>query len=224
MHLMKLPIGGETAVAGTFTHTARVVGDALLYGVARKPSDPPYFGATSLPDEGDNQPPGVEVQWPVLAGLTSTGRMVVVFRSGEQGPNGWTGKSVLYAAIGAASPLREPGQSIVVETTRPGPPGPQGERGAQGPPGPRGEAGEDAVALTAEQIDAIARRVWTIPPGEYANISGLDFGTLAQEIAAYMWTKRQDLYQLAAHRAGEALVNMVADNNLPPVPPAGQGG
>ena len=69
-----------------------------------------------------------------------------------------------------------------------------------------------------ETIDRIARRVWTLPPGDYANISGLNFDSLAQEFVAYLLTKRQDLYQLAAHRAGEALVNLVKDGNLPPVP------
>jgi hypothetical protein len=227
MHLMILPIGGETAVQGTFTHTARVVGDALLYGVVRKASDPPYFGATSLPDAGDNAPPGIEVQWPVLAGLTSTGRMVVVFRSGEQGPVGWTGRSILYAAIGAASPLREAGQSIVVETTQPGPigpQGPQGETGPQGLPGAAGAAGEDAVALTDADIDRIALRVWTMPPPpEYRNISGADLGALSQEVIAYNDTQRQDVKQLEIRRYDEAALNLLREKYRPLVggaPPA----
>ena len=95
--------------------------------------------------------------------------------------------------------------------------GPQGEKGDQGPPGAPGQAGGDAE-VTQDVIDAIARRVWTLPPGEFANISGLDLGTMAQESTVYPFTQRQDLYQLAAHRAGEALVNMVKDKNLPPVP------
>jgi hypothetical protein len=173
MYLVTLPIGDETAVQGTFTHTARVVGDALLYGVVRDPKAAPYVGAVALPDRGDAAPPGVEVQWPVLAGLTSKGRMVVVFRAGEQGPNGWTGRSQLYAAIGAASELREPGQSIVVQTAQPGPAGPKGDRGSQGERGPQGPAGPAGTPgkggeMTPEQISAIAEqvaeRIFTLPP------------------------------------------------------------
>jgi hypothetical protein len=99
-----------------------------------------------------------------------------------------------------------------------GAPGPRGEDGPQGPPGAPGKAGEDLMALTDQDVDRIAQRVWTVPPGEFANISGLDLGTMAQESVAYPFTQRQDLYQRAAHRAGEALVNMTKDGNLPPVP------
>jgi hypothetical protein len=112
-----------------------------------------------------------------------------------------------------------------------GPVGPPGPAGPQGPPGATGAAGGDGKDVQVSedhmrQIAALtAEQVWTMPPIEgYRNISGLDFGTLAQEVVAYLLTQRQDLFQLAAHRAGEALVFMHRDNNLPPVPPTGQGG
>lgn len=98
----------------------------------------------------------------------------------------------------------------------PGAPGVRGEQGLQGPQGPAGPAGSDAN-VTPETIDAIARRVWTLPPGDLANISGVDLGTLAQEVLLYALTQRQDLWQLVIRRIDEAAANLLAENYQPKV-------
>ena len=105
-----------------------------------------------------------------------------------------------------------------------GPPGAQGEQGergrpgtpgAQGPPGPPGEGAED-VAITDDDLNRIAERVWTLPPPEaYRNISGLDLGTLAQEFIAYLFTQRQDLVQLGLMRVDEAVLNLESGGYRP---------
>jgi hypothetical protein len=103
-----------------------------------------------------------------------------------------------------------------------GPAGPKGDKGdtgakgAQGAPGAAGAAGSDAVALNDDDLNRIAQRVWTMPPPEgYKNISGVDLGTLAQEVLAYIWTKRQDFQQLNIQRIDEAIVNLIAAGYAP---------
>lgn len=101
----------------------------------------------------------------------------------------------------------------------PGAKGDKGDTGAKGPvgpPGAAGAAGSDAVALTDDDLNRIAQRVWTMPPPEgYKNISGVDMGTLAQEVLAYIWTKRQDFQQLNIQRIDEAIVNLIAAGYQP---------
>jgi hypothetical protein len=97
-----------------------------------------------------------------------------------------------------------------------GAPGPKGDTGPVGPPGAAGAAGSDAVALTDDDLTRIAERVWTAPPPSgLENISGIALGTLAQEVIAYIWTKRQDFQQLNIQRVDEAVVNLVAAGYQP---------
>lgn len=158
MHIVTLPINGESSVQGSFSHSAKLVGEALVYAVGQRPTQM-SMNTVSLPDAGDGSPIAIECNNPVVAGVTSKGRLVIVARAGEQGPDGWTGRSYLYAAIGAASALRDNGQSIVVQTTQPGPQGPRGadgERGEdgragdRGPAGPQGPPGRDGVVANDE--------------------------------------------------------------------------
>jgi hypothetical protein len=120
----------------------------------------------------------------------------------------------------------QPAGTLVTGGTGPmGPAGPAGAKGdkgdtgakgAQGAPGAAGAAGSDAVALTDDDLNRIAQRVWTMPPPEgYKNISGVDMGTLAQEVLAYIWTRRQDFQQLNIQRIDEAIVNLIAAGYQP---------
>lgn len=99
-----------------------------------------------------------------------------------------------------------------------GPQGPRGENGAVGPPGAPGQAGADAVALTDQDVDRIAARVWLAPPPDgYQNISGADFATLAQEVVAYMLTQRQDVWAAAIQRIDEAAIGLLQGGYQPKV-------
>lgn len=127
------------------------------------------------------------------------------------------GEPVAAHTVGGVGPVGPAGA--------PGPKGERGETGPAGPPGAPGAPGSDAVALTAEDIDRIAARVWSIPPSaDHANISGLGLGTDAQEVIAYLATRRQDLFQEVILRVAEALTNMAQDNRLPALPGEGAAG
>jgi hypothetical protein len=89
-----------------------------------------------------------------------------------------------------------------------GPKGDKGDTGPQGPAGAAGAAGEDAVALTDQDIDRIARRVWEIDAGPHAGISGTDLGTMAQQNIAYPFTQRQDVHVGSLQREDEAIAGM----------------
>jgi hypothetical protein len=96
-----------------------------------------------------------------------------------------------------------------------GAPGPQGERGEQGPAGP---AGEDAVALTADDIDRIAERVWLMPPPEHLkDLAGVDLGALSQIVIAYLWTRRQDFHAATIPTMDEAVIGLLAGGYQPKV-------
>lgn len=120
------------------------------------------------------------------------------------------GKQVMAALPQATGPIGPAGGV--------GPKGDQGQNGAQGPPGAPGAAGppgKDGGDVTPEQIDAIARRVWTIDPGEHAGISGTDLGTMAQQNIAYPLTQRQDVKVLELQREDEAIAGMKASGFQP---------
>jgi hypothetical protein len=96
--------------------------------------------------------------------------------------------------------------------------GPQGEQGEQGEQGPAGPAGEDAVALTADDIDRIAERVWLMPPPEHLkDLAGVDLGALSQIVIAYLMTQRQDVKQLEIQRFDEAALGLVSGGYTPKV-------
>jgi hypothetical protein len=98
----------------------------------------------------------------------------------------------------------------------PGPKGDKGDNGAVGPSGAPGAPGGDAE-VDDTTVDKIAARVWTLPPGQYANISGVDLGTMAQEFIAYLLTQRQDLWQGSIQRIDEAVLNLSAAGYQPKV-------
>lgn len=95
--------------------------------------------------------------------------------------------------------------------------GPKGDKGDRGPAGPAGKDGLDGEDAFVDDftIDAIAKRVWTLPPGEFANISGLNLNSLAQEFIAYLWTQRQDLFVSALQREDEAIAGLKANGFVP---------
>jgi hypothetical protein len=99
-----------------------------------------------------------------------------------------------------------------------GPIGPAGAQGPQGEQGPAGPAGEDAVALTADDIDRIAERVWLMPPPEHLkDLAGVDLGALSQIVIAYLMTQRQDVKQLEIQRFDEAALGLVSGGYTPKV-------
>jgi hypothetical protein len=96
--------------------------------------------------------------------------------------------------------------------------GAQGPQGEQGEPGEPGEPGSDAVALTADDIDRIAERVWLMPPPEHLkDLAGVELGALSQIIIAYLMTKRQDLKQLEIQRFDEAALGLVSGGYAPKI-------
>jgi hypothetical protein len=136
------------------------------------------------------------------------------------------GGAKVEVRVPSGVPCGQPAGALVTGGTGPmgpaGAPGAKGDKGdtgakgAQGAPGAAGAAGSDAVALTDDDLNRIAQRVWTMPPPEgYKNISGVDMGTLAQEVLAYIWTKRQDFQQLNIQRIDEAIVNLIAAGYQP---------
>lgn len=98
-----------------------------------------------------------------------------------------------------------------------GAPGAKGDQGERGPAGPAGAPGRDGEGADVDEatIDAIARRVWSVTPGDLANISGVDMGTLAQEVIGYMLTQRQDLWALAIQRMDEAALGLIQSGYTP---------
>ena len=119
------------------------------------------------------------------------------------------GNPTAWLVTGGTGPIGPAGPAGV------GPKGDKGDRGPAGPPGKDGLDGEDAF-VDDETIDAIAKRVWTLPPdGEYANISGLNLNSLAQEFVAYLLTQRQDLYVLALQREDQAVAGLKAADYKP---------
>jgi hypothetical protein len=99
-----------------------------------------------------------------------------------------------------------------------GPRGPQGDKGEQGEPGEPGEPGSDAVALTADDIDRIAERVWLMPPPEHLkDLAGVDLGALSQIVIAYLWTKRQDVWAAAIPKIDEAALGLIESGYAPKV-------
>jgi hypothetical protein len=99
-----------------------------------------------------------------------------------------------------------------------GPAGAKGDTGERGDQGPAGPAGEDAVALTADDIDRIAERVWLMPPPEHLkDLAGVDLGALSQIVIAYLMTQRQDVKQLEIQRFDEAAFGLLSGNYQPKV-------
>jgi len=115
---------------------------------------------------------------------------------------GWAGELV----TGGTGPVGPSGPA--------GPKGDKGDTGAVGPSGAPGAPGKDAQ-VDDTTVDKIAARVWTLPPGQYANISGVDLGTMAQEFIAYLLTQRQDLWQGSIQRIDEAVLNLSAAGYQP---------
>jgi hypothetical protein len=98
-----------------------------------------------------------------------------------------------------------------------GAPGPQGEQGEQGEQGPAGPAGEDAVALTADDIDRIAERVFTLPPApdHFGLPEYVRYGTRFQEMIAVM--VHQALAQHVIMATDEGAANLVANGYQPKI-------
>ncbi len=222
MNLVRLLIQGQQSVDGTFDYSAALVGDAVLYNVNKNGKPLGQIQTALVPDAGDSAPPGIEVQDDSLLGVTSTGRPVLAFRSGNRKPNSteWDGTSSLYIGVGAASALRPPAQSVVVQVSQPGPAGPQGPPGIMGPRGMTGPAGKDGLDgedafVDDETIDKIAARVWTLEAGPHAGISGTDLGTMAQQNIAYPFTQRQDVKVQELVREDEAIAGMKASGFVP---------
>jgi hypothetical protein len=96
--------------------------------------------------------------------------------------------------------------------------GPKGEQGERGEPGEPGEPGSDAVALTADDIDRIAERVWLMPPPEHLkDLAGVDLGALSQIVIAYLWTRRQDFHAATIPTMDEAVIGLLAGGYQPKV-------
>lgn len=170
MFVVKLPIAGQQSVNSTFDYSACLVGDVVMYNVnvGGHPVGP--IATLLVPDQGDNsplppvgQPGGIDVQDDTLLGVTSKGRSVLAFRSGNRKPNSndWDGTSSLCIAIGGASNLLPNYPSVVVQASQPGPAGPQGPAGPMGPAGPKGANGAPGApgpegSVRSEDISAIA--------------------------------------------------------------------
>ena len=95
--------------------------------------------------------------------------------------------------------------------------GPKGDQGDPGPQGPRGEDGEDAVALTQQEIDAIAERVFTLPPApdHFGLPEYVRYGTRFQEMIAVM--VHQALAQHVIMATDEGAANLVASGYQPKI-------
>jgi hypothetical protein len=178
MKLVKLKIGNDDSVGGVFGFAARVAGNAVVYAVWAKAKDAPTLGRALLPDEGDDNAPGVEVLDPVHAGFTPNGRSVYVFRSGEQSGGGWTGRSFLYAALTGATADREAGHSVVVNVSEPGPVGPPGPPGRDGVDGEGGGMTEDQMRAllraelggTVQTVSSLSSQMWPDLVGRIKNV------------------------------------------------------
>jgi hypothetical protein len=98
-----------------------------------------------------------------------------------------------------------------------GPVGAQGPQGEQGEQGPAGPAGEDAVALTADDIDRIAERFYTYPPApdHFGLPEYVRYGTRFQEMIAVM--VHQALAQHIIMATDEGAANLVANGYQPKI-------
>jgi hypothetical protein len=96
-----------------------------------------------------------------------------------------------------------------------GPAGAPGPKGDKGDTGAQGEKGEDAVALTQQEIDAIAERVFSLPPApdHFGLPEYVRYGTRFQETIAVM--VNQALMQYLIRNGDEAAANMIRDGYTP---------
>lgn len=183
MQVVKLPVAGQQSVKGTFDYSIALVGDAVIYNVNQGGHPLDRLRTALVPDQGDDeplpplgQPGGIDVQDDTMLGVTSQGRPVMAFRSGNRKPGSteWDNTSSLCLAIGAASNLRPSSQAVVVQVSRKGDKGDPGVVDIEAivravlariPPPKEANVTEEQIRRIA---DVTAERVFTLPPADWA--------------------------------------------------------